>query len=133
MSLRILLCLWVAASILIATQAAADPRPQHVGIGGAPSAAKHGFAGGTKRMHGHGHRFRAGLGWPAYALPESQYLAPLAGVQPDERRDLYRCDYIDCVYSYHPLGFYDPRPSEAGFAIVIPPNAKIISIDQGNR
>jgi hypothetical protein len=135
MSHRILLCLWVAASVLIATQATADPKPQR-GIVGAPGAPMHGFAGSAKRMHAHGHRFRAGWGWgwPAYALPESQYLSPLAGVDPDERRDHYRCEYIDCVYSYHPLGFYDPRPSSdrAGPALVIPPNAKIISIDQGD-
>ena len=135
MSHRILLCLWVAASVLIATQATADPKPQR-GIVGAPGAPMHGFAGSAKRMHAHGHRFRAGWGWgwPAYALPESQYLSPLAGVNPGERRDHYRCEYIDCVYSYHPLGFYDPRPSSdrAGPALVIPPNAKIISIDQGD-
>jgi hypothetical protein len=133
MSHRILLGLCAAASVLIATQAIADPRP-HRGIVNAPRAPMHGFAAGTKRMHGHAHRFGAGWGWPAYALPESQYLSPSAGVVLDERRDFYRCDYIDCVYGYHPLGYYDPRPSgDAGYAVVIPPDAKIISLDQVDK
>ena len=136
MSHRIAFCLLAAASALIATQAIANPRHQ-AGSSGARSLPTHGLHGGTKRMHVHGRRTGHTSGWPAYALPYGGSEYPVSAGTPSvdygKDRDHYRCEHYDCVFSYHPFGFYDPRPSRSGPIYVIAPDAKIISVDQQSR
>ena len=132
MSRRISFYVLAAAVALIATQASADPRHQ-AGKSGARSAPVHGFHGGAKRMHAHDRRFRAVSGWSGYVLPYGESGYPVSTGMPvvdfGNDRDHYRCEYSDCVFSYHPFGYYDPRPSRSGPVYGIAPDAKIISID----
>jgi len=132
MSRRISFCVLAAAVALIATQASADPRHQ-AGKSGARSASMHGFHGGAKRMHAHDRRSRAFSRWSGYALPYGESGYPVSAGMPvadfGNGRDQYRCEYYDCVFSYHPFGYYDPRPNGSGPVYGIAPNAKIISID----
>jgi hypothetical protein len=127
MSRYIFFGLLAATSALITVQATADPRPKG-GNWGAHSSSLHGFNG--KRMHAHGHRFGPGFGWPAYVLPESEYPVSVVPTDIGYDREHYRCEDIDCVYSYHPVGFYDPRPNGDKFApAYVAPDAKIISVE----
>jgi hypothetical protein len=135
---RLLLCVSAAVSALITAQATAEPRHQS-GNWSTQKAYTKGFHAGAKHhdgargAHRRGHRFGSAWGWPGYyALPESEYSDSTGTPSAATAYDDYRCEYADCIFSYHPFGFYDIRPKGGDDASIymIAPDAKIISIDQ---